>query len=185
MTGSWGQQLVDDGDFEVRLAEEKDYKEIAEIHVKAWQVGYKGIMPSDFLDKLSLKEKEENWQKILSGAETKGTYLVYESKGKVIAFAVYGPARDDDLSSQDAELVALNVHPSEWRQGIGKTLLSKVTDRVLEEGYGNLYLWVASKNQKAINLYSNYGFNPDGKEKSDSSHTGSPLEEHRLIKVLS
>jgi len=44
----------------IREANVKDANEIAKIHVKAWQVGYKEFMPKEYLDSLSVESKKNN-----------------------------------------------------------------------------------------------------------------------------
>ncbi len=45
----------------VRAAQNADAPSLAAIHVAAWQVGYRGVMPNNFLDTLSVSERETMW----------------------------------------------------------------------------------------------------------------------------
>jgi hypothetical protein len=51
--------------------------------------------------------------------KSKGVYFV---DGWVQGFCVYGPARDDDLTQTDSELVAVNVALEKWSNGIGNPI---------------------------------------------------------------
>jgi len=50
----------------IREANIEDAKGIANVHVKAWQSAYKGIMPEEYLLSLSVKDKTELWLQTLS-----------------------------------------------------------------------------------------------------------------------
>jgi len=49
----------------VRTAVVADAPFIARVHVRSWQVGYRGIMPDEVLDAISLEQREERWRQIL------------------------------------------------------------------------------------------------------------------------
>ena len=167
----------------IRTALVKDVRLIAQIHVSAWQTGYKDIFPARFLASLSVTDKEQFWKKTLQNPG-KGQYIVYENAQGIKAFAVFGPARDADLAETSAELVALNVCPQSWRQGIGKKLALSVIAETKNQHYKALFLWVVKDNLKAIRLYEQLGFCLEGKIKRDIRHTGEPLTEIRYSKKL-
>jgi L-amino acid N-acyltransferase YncA len=77
----------------IREANEKDATEIAKIHVKAWQEGYKEFMPKEYLESLSVESKKTIWSEALTKKDL-GTNLVIEENGFVVGFSVFGPARD-------------------------------------------------------------------------------------------
>lgn len=54
----------------IRNAIIEDAKDIATIHVKSWQVVYKGLIPQSYLNNLSISKREKSWQKILTNYET-------------------------------------------------------------------------------------------------------------------
>lgn len=154
---------------QIRTAELMDAKCIATLHVDVWRAAYKGIMPDSLLDNMDINYCEQSWSKTLK-APGNGKYLVAQVDKELVGFATFGPARDTDLEEKNsAELVAINISPEYWRQAIGSQLLSSVIDSVKGK-YTNLYLWVAENNIRAISFYERYGFNPDGKTKTDNSH---------------
>jgi len=163
----------------IRNAQQGDALRIAQIHVAAWQKGYSNLMNADFLKSLSIEDMLVSWTKALE-ERGKGRYLVIELNSNIMGFAVYGPSRDDDLSEKsDGELVALNIHPTEWRNGLGKKLLTSVCEDLASECYKSVNLWVISGNYPAIDLYKTAGFTYSGISKIDIKHTGYPIEEHR------
>ena len=170
----------------IRVAIKEDAADIAEAHIQAWCVGYKGIMPDEYLNSLSVELRTKQWQEALI-KKGPGINLVIEHKNTVAGFCVYGPARDKDISNLNVgELLALNILPSKWRLGLGTELVKNV----IESSYKNnkwtsLYLWVIKENNRARKLYESMGFKVEGNEKIDSSLAGCELHEIRYVKSLS
>ena len=52
------------------------------------------------------------------------------------------------------------THPEEKRQGLAAGLLRRTVNRLLEEGYEELYLVVTRSNHPAVRLYERLGFRP-------------------------
>ena len=110
---------------QIRKAIFDDASQIAKVHVETWQSAYKGLMPDDFLNRLSVKERTAKWRKILSNPKGEGTTLVVCLKEKVLGWAAIGPCRDEDLGETVGELWGIYVHPSVQHRGLGKALLQK------------------------------------------------------------
>jgi ribosomal protein S18 acetylase RimI-like enzyme len=169
---------------EVRIATLDDVVAISSIHVNAWKKAYIDVMPEAYLNSVTVKDRMSMWKKALS-VPGKGVYIVSEYKDKVQGFAVFGPARDEDISNTDAgELVAINVNPDTWSCGIGSALLHHVIASSHQKKWKSLYLWVIESNSRAIQLYESLGFESEGIFKVDTSHSGSPVTEIRYVKKL-
>jgi RimJ/RimL family protein N-acetyltransferase len=167
----------------VRNAILGDETSIAEVHVAAWQAAYREFMSTEFLNSLTIEKRRDMWETALK-QPGKGKYIVAEIQNRIQGFAVFGPARDDDLDDFACELVALNVHPNHWRQKIGTTLIRSVFDSSSQENYESVHLWVIEGNLPAIRLYERFGFKNTGKSKTDSSHSGNPIHEIRYSTSL-
>jgi len=168
----------------IREANVKDANEIAKIHVKAWQVGYKEFMPKEYLDSLSVESKKIIWSEALT-KKGPGTNLVIEENGFIVGFSVFGPARDKELENKNCgELVALNILPEYWGNGFGSELTKYVIKISKNKKWNALYLWVIKKNIRARRIYESFGFVEEGAEKSDTKLTGHELHEVRYIKTL-
>ena len=171
----------------IRRATLSDASTIASIHIAAWRKAYANIMPAAFLAGLDYNDKYHNWRSALTTANA-GRYIVAELSGKVAGFAVYGPARDKDMSSSEksraGELVAINIDPAQWSQGLGAALVEYILAEASEEHWSTLYLWVIKSNQRAIALYNRYGFQYDGNDKIDRTHCDAAILESRYVKYL-
>lgn len=167
----------------VRQAEPGDEAAIARVQVAAWQAAYAPFFGDEFLRSLSIEHKQETWRDALTHPG-RGRYRVAEADHRVQGFAVFGPARDDDLDETASELVALNIHPDCWRLKLGTALLDAVLQRVAAERYKTLHLWVIEGNAPAIKLYEKSGFTYSGMSKAQRKHSGRPVIELRYAKAL-
>jgi len=166
---------------EVRRAVPDDAAPIAAVHVRAWQVAYRGLMPDDVLDGLSVERREEMWQQALTGEDSPGVYVAV-TDGAVVGFcAVAAPSRDDDAEDGVGEIAAIYVEPDVWRTGAGRALMDVALEDLRADGWQWVTLWVLAENQPARDFYSRYGFEPDGAE---MTHEGSGEKEVRLRGVV-
>lgn len=145
----------------VRYAEPDDAAAIAAVHVRSWQAGYRGMLPDEVLDSLSVEERERAWEEALgTGAVT----LVDDYDGTVVGFAtLVVPARD---APRTAEIGALYVEPDRWRSGVGRGLLDAVR-REVEPEWDALVVWVMAANAPGLAFYERLGFARDGAEKQE------------------
>ncbi len=163
----------------VRKAGVQDAEAIAQVHVHSWQHAYRGIIPDDFLDALSVRERTEFWRSQLA-TETRET-LVIEAEREVVGFAGFGPSRDDNAAPTTAELYAIYIAPEHWGGGCGSLLWAEVEKILRAAGIAQVTLWVLSENQRGRRFYELLGFNADGTFKGISL-SGTALTEMRYVK---
>ena len=147
----------------IRRAAPADALAIAEIGVAGWQAAYRGILPDEYLDWLSVAARETAWRMMLESDEAgEAPAWLAERGGRVIGFVAGGPPRDDDVSQAAAEVYAIYVVPDSWRRGAGKALLGTVVDHWRERGVETLVLWVLEANGSGRAFYEAMGWAPDG-----------------------
>ena len=150
----------------LREAVPDDAQAIARVHVRGWQIGYRGIVPDAVLDGLSVAQREHDWLTRLSERRSdaaKSSTFVADSEGELVGFAtVLAPGRGEDLGPRTCELAALYVEPRRWRQGIGRALLRESMDVVRADGWAELAAWVLAENAPARAFYERHGFAADG-----------------------
>ncbi len=78
----------------IRKANIDDKSAIARIYVNSWKFAYKGIVPQDYLDSLSVEEYMERLK-----YKTELDEFLLELNGDVIGLAKIIECRDDDLCS--------------------------------------------------------------------------------------
>jgi GNAT superfamily N-acetyltransferase len=110
--------------------------------------------------------------------------LVLELDGDILGFSRYGASRDPDAGPETGEVIALNLHPSWWRRGLGRELLRETQQRLRGRGFSEATLWVLHGNASARQFYEALGWRLDGVEKHDDKLTGFALHEVRYRVAL-
>jgi len=177
----------------VRFAVPGDAEAIARAHIQAWQIGYRTMLPNDFLGGLDEAAGANRWASRLRDAEVGAgevgvEFLVAEHRrgsGRDVidlaGIATIGPTRpdpEDASSSGSGEVWMINVRPDAWSKGLGTALLAAAVDRLLELGYTDLSLWVLRHNERARRFYEVNGWEADGAAKTEEIG-GAPMEEVR------
>jgi GNAT superfamily N-acetyltransferase len=107
---------------EVRKAVLTDAKGIAKVHVDSWLSTYRGIIPDEFLDKLTYESREQLWEENIS----RGNVFVAESKGRIVGFSSGGKERSGKYQGFDGELRAIYLLEEYQGKGIGKLLVDPI-----------------------------------------------------------
>ena len=143
--------------FRVRAATLEDASSIARIHVDSWRSTYAGIVPAEYLARLSYRNRESLWKEHLTTDRPGASYFVaYAGAGDIVGFASAGPEREGD-SAYRGELYAIYLLEEYQRMGIGRRLFSCVTRRLLSDGFDSMLLWVLEDNHPACRFYESLG----------------------------
>jgi ribosomal protein S18 acetylase RimI-like enzyme len=162
---------------QVRRAVRDDAAPIGGVHVRAWQAAYRGLMPDEVLDGLSVEQREQMWQQALANQEGPVVYVAVDDAAVVGFCAVAAPSRDEDAEDDVAEIVAIYVDPNAWRVGVGRALMDVALAELREDAWRSVTLWVLAENHPARDFYARLGFEPDGAE---TTHESSGAKEVRL-----
>lgn len=150
----------------IRLAHPDDALNIARVHVRAWQIGYRKLLPDDYLARLDPRARAQRYDFANQDMQRPKT-LVAEEDSTICGFATISPARDADTPDH-GELCALYVDPDYWGRGIGAALLSAARLRLVEQGYRHATLWLLAGNQRAACFYRSDGWAPDGQARTEN-----------------
>ena len=162
----------------IRLATPADAGSIAEVHVRSWQSAYRGVLPDDLLDSLSVDARERFW----AGPwwDTRGGRLyVAEVAARIVAFAAIGPSRDADAGPSTGELYAIYADPDVWGRGVGRLLMDASVAALRDAGFSEATLWVLVGNERGRHFYDAAGWRPDGARRVDELRPGVNAEEIR------
>ena len=159
-----------------RDAVAEDCLAIARVWVAAWRAAYAGLMPAEYLAGLDAEAAVPAFERSL---RANPSVLVLEQDGDIVGFSGYGASRDPGARPETGEVIAINLHPSCWRQGMGQELLRETHQRLRERGFSEAILWVLHGNARARKFYEAQGWRLDGVEKHDDTLTGFPLHEVR------
>ena len=144
----------------IRQAIPGDEIDVARVHVRAWQVGYRGLLSDAYLTGL---RPEDRAKRYTFGEETKfrPKTLVATEARTIVGFATFSPSQGGDRTAP-AELNALYVDPDCWKRGIGAALESAARASLVQLGYRHAMLWVLAGNVRAIRFYESQGWVNDG-----------------------
>ena len=163
----------------VRSATTRDARGIARVQVRGWQIGYRGIVPDDYLARMSLEWLTNRWLANLAEA-ARLEHLVAEDENEAVAgWAAFG-ANQADPASDIGELGALYVDPDRWDEGIGGTLLAEAEQGLMTAGYETAILWTLAANDRTRRFYEHRGWRFDGT--TDTHPSGAPVV--RYVKSL-
>jgi len=137
------------------------------VHIGAWRAAYRGILPAQLLDDLSVGLREDFWQGVLAAGGDQTLTLVAEDEadGAIAGFcSLVLPSRDDDAGENTAEVNATYVDPGRWGAGVGRALLAEALDRlrVGTRPWDDVTLWVFQRNAQGRAFYARSGFRLDG-----------------------
>jgi ribosomal protein S18 acetylase RimI-like enzyme len=121
---------------------------IAQVHVHAWQLGYAGLLPADYLKDLRPEDRAASYRFEVEGQET----LVAVDAGAVRGFINIRRSRDN-READEGEVSGLYVSPDAWRSGIGRALMTAGRAWMTERGYVRARLWVLAGNERAQDFY--------------------------------
>ncbi len=145
----------------VREAEPRDAEAIAGIHVRSWQVAYRGLLSDGYLDSLSVPDRLEMHRQMLEAPGERRSWVA-EEDGRVVGFAVTGPSQDADADERTGELYAVYLEPDRFGAGIGKLLCDHALADLRERRFRTATLWVLGSNVRARRFYEREGWAADG-----------------------
>jgi GNAT superfamily N-acetyltransferase len=166
---------------QLRPAEPADAGEVGGVHVRSWQVGYRGLLPDDYLDRLQPEERARSY--LFGSCDPARPHTIVAAEEEVICgFATTAPARDVDVPGH-GELCALYVDPPSWGRGIGQALISAARQRLAGDGFDHAVLWVLVANRRARRFYEADGWVADGSRRDDQVW-GAKVDEVRYRRHL-
>ncbi len=153
---------------EVRPAAREQLRAAEEVRLATWRVAYRGIVPDEHLDALTVTDERVRWLEERYDERVSLTKVALDGD-QVVGMAVHGPCRDPDRDGEQ-ELYALYVLPAYWGTAVGQTLwdaCQPVTS-----------LWVLADNTRARRFYERQGLHPDA---TQEIVIGVPLVEVRYV----
>jgi ribosomal protein S18 acetylase RimI-like enzyme len=97
-----------------------DVLEVAKVHVQSWRESFSGIVPQTFLDKMSVENRANAFEKGFSQNFYK-MFVAETKENGIVGFADFGKNRHIN-SQYEAELYSIYLSPDFQRKGIGSKL---------------------------------------------------------------
>jgi ribosomal protein S18 acetylase RimI-like enzyme len=167
----------------LRRAGVEDANAIATVHVRSWQQAYRGQLPEDYLEGLSVARREAGWRNELEVIPAERHPWIAESDDGIAGFVAAGASRDADADQATGEVYAIYVDPDCWNRGIGRNLLVQAQRDLKQGGYHGATLWVLASNEQARRFYEAAGWRLDGGAQTIELG-GATLEEIRYRREL-
>ena len=133
----------------IRRARPTDATAIGAVHVAAWRSTYAGILPKDYLARLSAVRQAAHYQAAIRGGI--GVYVAVRADSDpgaaiVVGFATAGRARQGSGAPADGEIETLYVL-DDWRdRGLGRRLMRATADHLSDMACQDVFLWVLRDN---------------------------------------
>jgi ribosomal protein S18 acetylase RimI-like enzyme len=158
----------------IRPAEADDAPAIAKVHVDTWRAAYRGIIPQEYLDTLTVQNRTIGWVRLLQRERNDLITLVSEDNdGRVVGFGSGGRIRHNDPRFA-AEITSLYISPRAQGHGHGRRLFMALSNRLAERKLKGLFVWVLAENA-ARGFYQTLGGIEAGEITRDFA--GVPLRE--------
>ena len=155
----------------LRAAAPADALAVARVHVRAWQVGYRGLLPDGYLDGLRAEDRAAR-------------YTLGRSDGPQTTVAVVDDAIAGFVAIHGDELAALHVDPDRWGGGVGRALIARARADLVAAGVSEAHLWLLDGNARAQRFYERDGWTTDGTRRTDTVW-GIEVRELRFRRLLS
>jgi ribosomal protein S18 acetylase RimI-like enzyme len=149
-----------EGVLSLRPARPDDAAGVAAVHVRSWQVGYRGLLPDDYLGGLRPEDRMGRYTFGSTDPDVPWTTVAVQND-VICGFATTGPGRDDDAGDA-GELLALYVDPGSWGGGVGRRLMAEARAQLVRRRFTEGVLWVLVGNERAQRFYAMDGWDPDG-----------------------
>jgi len=133
--------------YRVRRATPDDLVGMARVHVATWKSTYRGMVPDDRLDAMSVENDIAggfgSWLK--KPPEGVAQFVALSGSGEVVGFAMACPTREPDPEFS-GELGAIYVLKEHQGSGVGRMLLGEAVRHLLNIGKTNMIVWVLEQN---------------------------------------
>jgi GNAT superfamily N-acetyltransferase len=132
---------------------------LARVHIQSWRESYGGLLPADYLERMSLPLYARRWRHQLTRARPTELVLVAEGPDGLIGYCA---GAFDPAASPAAEVFTLYLLRRAQGLGLGRRLLETAARVFRGQGAASLVLWVLERNVRARQFYAHLGGAPAG-----------------------
>lgn len=120
-----------------------DAASIGAVHVAAWRSTYPGILPEQYLARLSATREEAHYAAAI--AANAGVFVAIDPpSGRIIGFCSTGLGRKH--APAEGEIETLYVLDDFRDRGAGRKLMARAAAHLAGQGCTSAYLWVLDRN---------------------------------------
>lgn len=131
----------------IRSGRPADAEDIAHVYVDGWRTAYAGLIPNSVLVRMSEGAQARDWGQQLARRKFADSIIVAEVTGRgIIGFGSCGAARRTSLPHA-GEIYTLYVSTEHQERGVGRALLMRLFDSLIDRGLNSAVVWVLAMNQ--------------------------------------
>ena len=139
----------------MRRARPADAASIGAVHVAAWRSAYPGILPDDFLSRLSAPRQAVYYDHAIRDGGRTAVHVALVSgvdlgprggNSRIVGFATSARARGAYGALADGEIETLYVLDDFRERGLGRRLLRAAALQLAEQGCRSAFVWVLRDN---------------------------------------
>jgi ribosomal protein S18 acetylase RimI-like enzyme len=150
---------------DLRRARADDALAVAKVHVRSWQVAYRGLISQSYLDGLRPEARASRY--VFDQANPAGPLTLVAVDGDAICgFVTTSASRDADLQGA-GEIRAIYVDPDRWGGGVGRLLMATAVGELGRARFSQAALWVLEDNDRAQRFYELDGWQRDGSKRTE------------------
>ena len=143
----------------IRLAIPSDAPDMADVHMRSWEIAYKDIIPLDFIIEKN-STRHALYKRVITD-ENANSYVI-QYNGKTVGIMRIASPQDDDIKDEFYEIHYLYLHSDYFRMGIGFKSINFAFDKTRSLGKKGMSVWVIAENVNSIKFYEKCGFIKDG-----------------------
>jgi len=147
----------------LRPAEPGDEMNVARVHVRAWQAGYRELLPQGYLDALRVEDRARRYDFVTRDPHRPATVVAVD-EGTICGFATTVVLH---ATPECGELAALYVDPQAWCRGVGTALTSAACAALHARGCREAVLWLLAGNTRGDRFYRRNGWLAQGVGRKD------------------
>ena len=137
--------------YEIKKAGVRSISDIAKIHVGCWRTTYRGIVPDEKLDGMSLEKSAAKWKEFFfrdKNEPSAGTVLLAKKDKETVGFCAGGEVRRFSKRTQGykGEIKAVYILKEHQRKGIGRKFLKHFEGIFLKKKNFSYIIWVLKDN---------------------------------------
>ncbi len=141
LSGESGEQIV------IRQALPGDAPAMARINVATWRDSYGQFLPQQLMEELSYAQKRAEIEDFFARREENQAmaFVAVNQSEEIIAFIMAGKNRSGDPGYM-GEIYNLHVEPAFQSQGIGRCLVTRVSEVFRQRGWPTMMVWALAEN---------------------------------------
>jgi GNAT superfamily N-acetyltransferase len=168
----------------IRRATIEDAEAIADVHAGSWQDAYRDLLPASTIEEMVAGTSRRVLRLRGQLSEPSPVKIwVADQGGTIVGFALIGPATEPGVPEGTGEVYAIYLRADAWGKGIGRALMARVVQDLVDAGFGRAVLWVLTANDRARRFYEAAGWRPDGATKVEE-RVGGSMSEVRYVRTL-